>query len=385
MNTTDSPDPHRHHADAPSIRDLAASAAAAVSDDDASMVDPALCPIGLVGAGAIASTAHLPAYRQAGFDVRAVYDVDIAAARLSAARFGIGKVCGSLDELLGLPEVAVVDVAVPAVHNPGIALRAFKAGKHVLLQKPMAPSADEAQAVVDAARQSGRLVAVNHQMRWAPSVRSAIRLIRQGALGQPLDYCIRFNGRSDWTAWPWLKSVAYPELWYHSIHYLDTARAWFGTPTSVYARLRAHPASFLDGPTRAVIVAAHASGVTGSVLVGHDSPKPPSRWISDFSIEGTDMLVEGRVGDLIGDLGETPDTIGVFDRSSAEPVELELEGSWFPDAFSGPMRSLLRAIAEGTEPETSGADAVETLRFVEAVEASHRLGRTIDVATTQTV
>ncbi len=332
-----------------------------------------------MGAGAIAATAHLPAYRRAGFDVQAVYDVDAAAAQALAERFGIGRVCDSLGELLSLPEVAVVDVAVPAEHNLPIASRAFEAGKHVLLQKPMAPDSARARAIVEAAERAGRLVAVNHQMRWAPSVRAAAELLRQGAFGEVIDYSMRFNRRTDWSAWPWLAELAYPELWYNSIHYLDAARFWFGTPATVYARLGAHQTSGIDRPTRAVIVAGHPGRVTGSVQVGHDSPKPPLSWTAEFTIEGTDLLVEGRVGDMIGHPGEVPDAIRLFARTGAGPQERELEGNWFPDAFAGPMRSLMAAIAGGGEPETSGADAVETLLLLEAVEASHRLGMAVEV------
>lgn len=322
----------------------------------------------------------MPAYRRAGFDVRAVYDTDAAAARGLAERFGIGRVCGSLDELLDLPEVAVVDVAVPAEHNPAIASRAFEAGKHVLLQKPMAPDSTRARAIVGAAARAGRLVAVNHQMRWAPSVRAAAELLRQGAFGEVIDYSMRFNRRTDWSAWPWLADLSFPELWYNSIHYLDAARSWFGTPATVYARLGSHPASGLDGPSRAVIVAGHPGGVTGMVQVGHDSPKSPLSWTAEFAVEGTDLMAEGVIGDMIGRPGQVPDSIRLHYRSGAGPVERELEGSWFPDAFTGPMRSLMTAIADGGEPETSGADAVETLLLLEAVEASHRLGAVVEVA-----
>jgi predicted dehydrogenase len=50
---------------------------------------------------------------------------------------------------------------------------------------------------------------------------------------------------------------------------------------------------------------------------------------------------------------------------------MELEGRWIPDAFLGPMGSLMRAIHEDSEPETSGADVLGTMRLLEAAKRSH--------------
>lgn len=338
--------------------------------------DRARHSVGLVGAGAIAATAHLPAYRANGVTVRAVYDRDEEAARRVATAFEIRTVCGSLEELLARSDLTIIDVAVPADFNVEIALQCLDAGKDVLLQKPMAPSVADARIIVEAADRLGRSVAVNHQMRWTPSVRAATHLLRADALGPVVHFSMRCNRRTDWSQWPWLAAIPFPELWYNTIHNLDATRAWFGNPATVYARLGVDPRNPIDGPTRAVIVLGYESGMTGVIDVGHESHKPPSDWTSEFTIEGTELLCEGRIGALIGEPGEVPDAIWLHGGDD-DPLFRELEGNWFPDAFIAPMAGLMASIETGVPSETSAAAAIQTLELVEAVQASHEAGQVV--------
>src|SRR5205823_15052127 len=91
--------------------------------------------IGIVGAGMIVRSAHLPAYRSGGFPVIALYDQNLERAQAVAAEFGV-PVVPTLDELLAREDVRVVDIAVPPTAQAGTLLAAARAGKHVLPQKP---------------------------------------------------------------------------------------------------------------------------------------------------------------------------------------------------------------------------------------------------------
>ena len=102
-------------------------------------------PIALIGAGEIADVAHLPAYRKGGLEIVGVFDVDQDRARLVAERHGIGHVYPDLDSLLADDNVEVVDVAVPPKLQPAIARRVIESGRHMLGQKPFAPSSEIAR------------------------------------------------------------------------------------------------------------------------------------------------------------------------------------------------------------------------------------------------
>ena len=117
--------------------------------------------IGIVGAGGIVNYAHLPAYRQAGFRVVGITDLDLHRANETAKAHGISRIYRNLEELLADPEIAIVDVAVFPQEQLRIVRQAAAAGKHMLCQKPLAYSYGEAVQAVEAARVARVKLAVN--------------------------------------------------------------------------------------------------------------------------------------------------------------------------------------------------------------------------------
>ncbi|HXE10477.1 MAG TPA: Gfo/Idh/MocA family oxidoreductase [Bryobacteraceae bacterium] len=329
--------------------------------------------IGMIGAGQIVNQAHLPAYRKAGFRVLAIADVNPAAAAETAKRFDIPRVCATVEELLGIPEVEIADIAVPARENPRLCAQALAAGKHALVQKPMAETLEDARQMTAQAHTAKRKLAVNHQMRWAPSVRAASDLLTRHLLGEVVEFNITIQIRTAWSAWPWLQSHPYPELAYHSIHYLDTLNGWFGEPRSLYATLAHYPGSNCAGPTRAYVVFEYPNNLRGSVLVNHHTVVPADDLTARFTIEGVDGQCQGLIGLLLNYPTGRSDTLRFSHRdlTPAGSIVQELSGRWFPDAFIGPMSSLMDAITQDSEPETSGDSVLRTMRMMEAVRTSH--------------
>ena len=121
--------------------------------------------IGIVGAGQIVQSAHLPAYRLAGFNVVGIYNKPVDVARPVAEEFDIPKVFESLEELLNDPDVRVVDIALPVEFQSEVAVKAAQKGKHVLCQKPLGIDFSDAKKIADAADKYGVKIATNHQMR----------------------------------------------------------------------------------------------------------------------------------------------------------------------------------------------------------------------------
>jgi len=262
---------------------------------------------------------------------------------------------------------------VHAAFNPAIAAKVFAAGKHALVQKPMAETLGEAEQMVLDARKAGRKLAVNHQMRWAPSVRAAHGLMKRGFFGEIIDYSIQIRIQTNWDMWEWLKVHPYPELTYHTIHYLDTSRAWFGDPQRVYATLARYPGSDCKGPTRSYILLEYDGFLRGSMLVNHHDVAAPDDHEAWFTIEGTKGRCEGLIGLLLNYPVGRSDVLEVW-HSELIPngsMKIELEGRWIPDAFLGPMASLMKAIAEDGRPETDGEKILGTLRLMEAAKWSH--------------
>jgi predicted dehydrogenase len=136
----------------------------------------------VIGAGAGVLKAHLPALLSPGVDLVAVTDVNEEPGRSRALELGCGFYADHREMLADeLPEVCVI--LAPQPFHARIAIDCLEAGSHVLVEKPMAVRLDDADAMVEAAREAGRLLAVNFQQRYRPEVRAAKRLIAAGELG----------------------------------------------------------------------------------------------------------------------------------------------------------------------------------------------------------
>jgi predicted dehydrogenase len=136
----------------------------------------------VIGAGAGILKAHLPALLSQGVDLVAVTDVNEELGRSRAVELGCGFYADHREMLADqLPEVCVI--LAPQPFHARIAIDCLEAGSHVLVEKPMAVRLDDADAMVEAAGEAGRLLAANFQQRFRPEVLAAKRLIERGELG----------------------------------------------------------------------------------------------------------------------------------------------------------------------------------------------------------
>jgi predicted dehydrogenase len=141
--------------------------------------------VGIIGAGMIAHRSHAEAFQQVPTaEVVAVADVDEERAREFAAKYEIPQVFTSYEQLLQKAGVDAVSVALPVFLHEPATIAALKAGKHVLCEKPMARTGAEAQAMVDAAKASGRKLAVYWRNRFGARALKAKQLIDAGDLGK---------------------------------------------------------------------------------------------------------------------------------------------------------------------------------------------------------
>jgi predicted dehydrogenase/nucleoside-diphosphate-sugar epimerase len=141
--------------------------------------------VGLVGTGYV-SQHHLRALKKLDYvQVAAVCDSNLDRATKAAKEAGIACAYRSLDEL-GHERLDVIHILTPPASHCALTVQALKMGCHVLVEKPMAPSSDECDRMMDAAKETGRILSVSHSARMDPVVLEALRLVRQGACGDVL-------------------------------------------------------------------------------------------------------------------------------------------------------------------------------------------------------
>jgi predicted dehydrogenase len=335
--------------------------------------------IAFCGTGGIVQYAHIPAYKKAGFTIVGCYDLNPETARNVAAQHNIPKVYGALDELLADPDVDIVDIAVPPWEQLKVVEKVAAARKHMLCQKPMADTFADAVKIVELGKKAGVKQAINHQMRWDAGIRASKHLIEQGIIGQPTDVQIQVSCATPWHMWPWLAAVPRLEVTYHSIHYIDSLRYLFGDPEWVTSRhARYAKQGSVKGETKTVTVLDYASGLQGLVAVNHYN-----EWAEPFAIFrfiGTAGAIDGTVGLMYNYPSGRPDTMTITSSQYGKGVKITptIEDMWVPDAFVGPMASLMEAIETDSVPQdNSTEDNLNTLRLIHAAYLSAAENRSV--------
>jgi myo-inositol 2-dehydrogenase/D-chiro-inositol 1-dehydrogenase len=196
---------------------------------------------GLAGYGAWGSH-HGRAIREiAGCELRAVC-ARSEESRARARRETGADTVADYRELAANPELDVVDIVVPNSLHEAVAVAALQSGKHVLLEKPMATSIESCDRIMEAARRSGRLLLIGHEMRFSPLYTRMQEILRSGEIGAPrymlVDLWRRpYRPGSD----EWRMDPARVGNWTleEPVHFFDVA-SWFmessGPPRDVYAR-----------------------------------------------------------------------------------------------------------------------------------------------------
>jgi len=336
-------------------------------------------PILIIGTGGIVRDAHLPAYRIAGFPVWGIYNRTRPRADALAAEYGIANVFDDLDEAIAAaPDEVIFDIALPASMFAD-ALRRLPRGAHVLIQKPMGEDLAQAREVLDVCRERGLHAAINCQLRFAPFVMAARRLIADGVIGDLIDIEMRLTTMTPWELFPFLNGLPRVEIVYHSVHYIDLIRSFLGDPRGVHARTVSHPLHPDLASVCSSILMDYPDPVRATITTNHLHRFGPKHQESYLKWEGSKGAIKARVGLLmnyphgVGDEFEYCLLDG--DGKAGEWQSVMLEGSWFPEAFIGSMAQV-QCHKQGSLDRmvTDVEDVIHTMACVEAAYESDRRG-----------
>ncbi len=334
--------------------------------------------IGAIGAGFIMKDVHLAAYNQAGFRTVAIASRTPANARAAAEQNNVPRVHDTWQDLLDDTDVEIVDIAYPPDQQLEIVKEACKRDhvKGILAQKPIAFTLEEAIEMVEVARETGKVLGVNQNMRYDHSMRALKTLLDGGHLGTAVVAQIVMNARPHWQ--DWVRAYDRVALLNMSIHHLDCFRFLFGDPERIICSVRPDPSQDFE----------HKDGMAFYVLeyndglrcIGSDDCFSWADGRISWRVEGSDGIAKGTIGWPDYPDG-SPSTIDYHLRSE-EGVwhQPRWQEQWFPQAFIGTMSQLMKAIETGTEPELNGPDNLRTMALVEAGYRSAETGRAVAVA-----
>ena len=259
----------------------------------------------LVGCGNIAR-AHWRGIRDHApkIEVTAVVDANPENARAMAERTG-APAFSSLPEALSSGTFDAVDLMLPHDLHEQAAAESFAAGKHVLLEKPMAHTLESAERILALARESKTVFMIAEQAQYWPDVHKAKELIDTGAIGQVIAGSACFHD-------PLRHDPANPKPWRFELaragggiaidggaHWIRPLRMMLGEIEEAIA-ITAHPVPGMEGESWTQALLRFQSGVTATfTMLLHDSPVAPSE---DFRITGTtgEIVIEhGPEGRLL--------------------------------------------------------------------------------------
>jgi predicted dehydrogenase len=332
----------------------------------------------IIGAGGIVNDAHLPAYKIAGFPVKGIYDINIEKATATANKFNIPKVFSTLSQMLEETKGNVVfDVALPGAAIIEV-LQQLPHEAAILLLKPMGNNLEEAKNILAITSNKKQIAGVNFQLRYAPYINAARSIIRQGLIGEVCDIEVNVNVYTPWNLWTFLNDLPRVEILYHSIHYIDLVRTFFGNPSGIYAKTVQHPNIKQLASVRTNIIMDYGSMIRANILTNHCHQFGLYNQHSYIKFEGTKGAIKIKLGVLMNYPAGVPDEFEyVTVEEGHEPLwkSLDIEGTWFPHAFVGSMAQVM--LAKGgtiAKPDNSVEDCIYTMACVEAAYASNSVG-----------
>jgi predicted dehydrogenase len=309
---------------------------------------------GILGAARIAPPALVrPAREVAGVELRAVAARDGARARAFAAKHGIPVAHASYEALLADPEIDAVYNPLPNGLHGLWTMRALRAGKHVLCEKPFTANADEANQVAAAARETGRFVMEAFHWRYHPLATRMLEILASGELGElrhvEAHLCAPLLNTRDIRYRLDLAGGAAMDMGCYVLHFV---RTFGGAEPRV---TRARPTLLAPGVDRAMdIELAFPGDATGRALCSMLSWR-----LLDASgrVEGT----RGRMRIL------NPWAPHLFHRLRVEtPAGMRSERIAGPATYTCQLEAFSRAVAGGAKVPTGADDAIANMTLIDA-------------------
>jgi predicted dehydrogenase len=314
-----------------------------------------------------------------GIDLVAIVDpVDAARERVRADLNGWGGgLFASLNDALAEVDCDAVLVFTPPDSHHGLVAEALQAGKHVLVEKPLATTIKDAEDLIAIADAAGKTLMVSQNYRFRPYARTIQKLIAEGQLGDLISVRIRFerDTRTLFGEGNFRYTMRHPVVLDMSIHHMDMLRLFTGQDVArIDARSWRVPASnYLNDPAVLALIALD-SGIPVAYEGSWASFGPETSWNGDWEFIGeagrltwSGGVYEGVPVDLtLTRWGEEPVSI--------EPVELD------PVDRAGSLEHFRQSLIEGSEPETSARDNIRSLAAVLGIVESIERQETVDLA-----
>jgi len=354
--------------------------------------------VGLIGTGSIANL-HVPAFTRFPEKVQltALCDIREDAVQQFAKNTKVEAVYTDAARMLNEANIDAVDICAIHDQHAALAIAAAEAGKHVLLEKPMATSLRECRDIIAAVGNAGVTFMVGQQLRYLPSYARVRQLIQEGELGRV------WSVRSDnWT--PGFRSRTTslrPDWWgldgkragggalpMFATHHIDLFRFFIGDVKRVWGKVWTDHPFFKNGADdRAVATLEFENGTVGHVSTSYSAAGPHNHQFIIFGEEGTiyteplpgsSPIAQHQAPAMVSSLRLNKGS-GPSQTAGFVPV---VEATGEPDyslPYTNEMLHFAKCCQEGKEPISSGRENLGTMKTIFGIYESSRTGEPVDL------
>ncbi len=329
-----------------------------------------------IGAGYFSHIQMASWKRVADAHILAICDLDAAKVRRFAEEHGIPKTYADVHEMLDKERPDFIDIVTRPESHLELTLAAADRGIHVLCQKPLAPTYEDAEKLVMYCQQQGVRLMVNENWRWQAWYREIKKILDQGVIGKPFYarfFTRRGDGRGDqpFARQPYFRDMPRFLLYETICHFIDTARYLWGEIDSIFSvHRRIHPE--IVGEDFTLTTLTMENGMTVFIDANRYTEPEPSADPRTFGV----LSVEGREGklDLLTNADIRISPIG--SQSYIHSYHLPTAG-YFGDSCRATQQHFVDCLLSGEPFETSGQDYLHTFQVVFAGYESAETGRSV--------
>ena len=340
--------------------------------------------VGMVGTGGIADM-HIACLKKIpGVEIVAACDIKESVAEAAAEKHDIPHVFTDYKKLLKLKEIDAVSVCTPNFFHAEPAIAASRAGKHVIVEKPMAMNAREAQAMVDAAKKARRVLVIGFQFRYAPNTQMLKRAIDDGKFGKVLYVrcqAMRRRGIPNWGVFGRKDLQGGGPLIDIGVHILEVSHYLIGKPQPVAASGNCYT---------------YIGNKKSDVTVPWPNWDHKTYTVEDLAIgmirfaNGATMVVESSfcahiergvfditlMGEKGGGTWEQPK---IFTDQSGTMVNLEPSFLESDTQWDQKMTDWIECIRTGRKPVCPGEDGVAVQKMLDGIYKSAEVGKEVAI------
>ena len=317
--------------------------------------------IGIIGCG-WAGEQHIRAYSSlSGVKVLAVADINEERARGLARKWGINTWYRDYRDLLEDPEIDAVSICLPHYMHSKVTIKAARAGKHILCEKPIATNLNEADAMIKATKEAGVVLMIAENVRFHPINIKIKELIDRGYIGDVfLARIFRDHEMHDYLRKrPWFldRRKAGGGIWLSGgVHDVDALRMLIGEVESVVLLQARKVFKEMEGDDTVVALLKFENGAVGVVTESFST-----KTFSPLSPYGCPSIINGSRGTITVSLGGVIEVYGEKVGNADTCMRIKVEER---DTFVEEVKHFIKCVKEGKTPITSGEEERRTLAVI---------------------